>query len=293
LSGDRRAYLELLPPTFVAEEAQRQSGYNFDSPIRTNALILNILLETDLNNPAIAHYMGYLSKAYKNYRWHSTQDNAFTLLAFGKAARMASATKLNGKIKVGAKEFAYTGGSQKFDIDPFGQKVTISMKGEGRVYYSLVTEGIHSDGCVKIEDKNLQIRREFLNRSGSPIGLSSIKQNDLIVIKLTLNTSATPLEYVAISDLLPAGFEIENPRISATTEYSFIKNQTTPQYLDIRDDRINIYTNFYGGNKQQIFYYMVRAVTAGSYQYAPVVAEAMYNADYYSANGQMRICVER
>jgi uncharacterized protein YfaS (alpha-2-macroglobulin family) len=33
------------------------------------------------------------------------------------------------------------------------------------------------------------------------------------------------------------------------------------------------------------FYYAVRAVTQGTFQYAPVVAEAMYNAEYYSASG--------
>jgi uncharacterized protein YfaS (alpha-2-macroglobulin family) len=63
--------------------------------------------------------------------------------------------------------------------------------------------------------------------------------------------------------------------------------------MDIRDDRINIYTSFRGGNRTQLFYYMVRAVTSGSFQYAPVVAEAMYNADYYSASGQTKVRVVR
>ena len=44
-------------------------------------------------------------------------------------------------------------------IEPFGKKVTVTMRGEGRIYYSLVTEGIRSDGAVKLEDKNLQVRR--------------------------------------------------------------------------------------------------------------------------------------
>jgi uncharacterized protein YfaS (alpha-2-macroglobulin family) len=63
--------------------------------------------------------------------------------------------------------------------------------------------------------------------------------------------------------------------------------------MDIRDDRINIYTSFRGGNRTQIFYYMVRAVTPGVFHYAPVVAEAMYNAEYYSANGQTKVRVAR
>jgi uncharacterized protein YfaS (alpha-2-macroglobulin family) len=293
LSGDRRTYLELLPPQFVTEQPQRETGFTFDSPVRANALILNVLLETDLDNPNIPRYMDYLSTAYKSYRWYSTQDDAFTLLAFGKAARMAGAAKIEGTVSAGEKSAAYRGGNQRFDIDPFGKTVTISTRGEGRVYYSIVTNGIRTDGKVAIEDKNLKIRREFFDRNGSPVALSSVKQNDLLIVKLTLNSSVNQLENIAITDLLPAGFEIENPRITETTNYAFIKEAATPEYLDIRDDRLNIYTSFRGALRPQYFYYMVRAVTAGTYQYAPVVAEAMYNADYYSASGQGKLKVVR
>jgi uncharacterized protein YfaS (alpha-2-macroglobulin family) len=292
LSGDRRTSLELMPPEFVTEEPQRMSGGCFDSPVRANALILNVLLETDLNNTKIAHYMDYLSKAYKGNRWYSTQDNAFTLLAFGKAARMASATKVSGTIKVGTKELAYNGGNQKFDIEPFGKNVTLSLRGEGRVYYSIVTTGMKTDGKIKVEDKNLQVRREFFRRDGSHADLNSIKQNDLLVVKLTVNASVDNISNVAVTDLLPAGFEIENPRLTETTNYSFITNASTPEYMDIRDDRMNIYTSF-SGSRTRTFYYMVRAVTAGVHQYAPVVAEAMYDADYYSASGGGKVRIVR
>ena len=293
LSGDRRTYTELLPPQFITEEAQRTTGWNFDSPLRANALILNVLLDTDLNNPNIPRYMDYLSKTYRSYRWYSTQDDAFTLLAFGKAARMAAATKVEGSVTVGSKQYPYKGESSKFDIDPFGKKVTIALKGDGRVYYSLVREGIRTDGAVRIEDKNLQIRREFFDRNGAPVNLASVRQNDLIIVKLTVNSSVDKLENVAVTDLLPGGFELENPRLTETTNYAFIKNPSTPEYMDIRDDRINLYTSFRHGGRQQVFYYMVRAVTQGEFDYAPVVAEAMYNADYYSASGKSRVRIGR
>ena len=293
LSGDKRTFTELLPPEFKPEEAVRTSGYCFDSPIRANALILNVLLDTDLDNVNIPRYMDYLSKSYHTYYWYSTQDDAFTLLAFGKAARMASSTKIDGTIKVGNKEFPYKGGNQKFDLDPYGKKVSMIMKGNGRVYYSMVTEGIRTDGRQRIEDKGLQVRREFLDRNGAPVNLNNVKQNDLIIIRLSLNSSVDQLENVAVTDLLPAGFEIENPRITETTDYTFIKNAASPQYMDIRDDRMNIYTSFRGGSRTQLFYYMVRAVTPGVFQYAPVVAEAMYNAAYYSCHGQTKVKIVR
>jgi alpha-2-macroglobulin len=292
LSGDRRTYLELMPKQFETEQAQRECGGNFDSPVRSNAIILNVLLETDPDNPAVPHYMDYLSREYRGDRWYSTQDNAFTLTAFGKAARMATATHLTGTIRISGKDIDYTGGTQKYPIEKTGGKVTITLKGEGRLYYSLVTSGIRTDGKMRTGDSNLQVRREFLNRSGGPVDLSTIRQNDLIIVKLTVSSSVPDLAYVAVTDLLPAGFEIDNPRVTGNSNYSFVKNASHPEYMDIRDDRINIYTNFYS-SKTQVFYYIVRAVTAGVYQYAPVVAEAMYNGDYYSANGKMVLRVNK
>jgi alpha-2-macroglobulin len=293
LTGDRRTPTELIPAQFTVESPVRTNGDEFDSPTRAMALMLTVMLETDAANPQIPRMMEYLSKNYRHDSWYSTQDDAFTLLAFGKAARMASATKITGSIGVGSEKFAYTGGTQRIDLSPFGKTVNISLQGSGRVFYTIAVEGIRTDGAVKMEDRSLQVRREFLDRSGSPVNTSAIRQNDLLVVRLTLTSSVDRLSYVAISDLLPAGFEIENPRLTETTTYSFIQNPTVPEYMDIRDDRMLLYTSFRGGKRQQQFYYAVRAVTPGTFVLPPVNAEAMYDANYSSTSGQGRIRVVR
>ncbi|MGA3286048.1 MAG: alpha-2-macroglobulin [Bacteroidota bacterium] len=284
LSGDRKAYLEILPPQFVTEEAGRTSGGCFDSPIRATGLMLNVLLETDPNNPNIGRYMEYLSGLFKKYYWYTTQEEAFALLGFGKAARRAGGVKVKGSVTIGGKQIAYDGGNKKISIDQFGGNVTISLQGEGRIYYSIVQEGIRKDGKVRIEDKNLRMRRQFFDRLGNAASLDGIKQNSLLIVKLTIQSDINDLENVAISDLLPAGFEIENPRLAENSQYSFTADADQPVYVDIRDDRINYYTNF-ENDREKKFYYLVRAVTRGEFNYAPVVGEAMYDADYYSASG--------
>ncbi len=293
LSGDRRTYADILPPQFSVDEPSRSSGGSFDSPVRCAAVMLNVLLESDLNNPHVPRLMEYLSRAYRGDRWYSTQDNAFTLLAFGKAARMAAATKVTGRISIGAREIAYNGGTQRIDLEPWGKTVTIALQGSGRVYYTLVVEGIRSDGRIEMEDRNLQVRREVLTRTGGTANLSAIRQNDLLVIKLTVTSTVDRLDFVAVSDLLPAGFEIENPRLTEATQYPFVKNASHPEYMDIRDDRINLYTAFRGGKRQQVFYYAVRAVTAGDFVYPPVVAEAMYDGRYSSTSGLGKVKIVR
>ena len=81
---------------------------------------------------------------------------------------------------------------------------------------------------------------------------------------------------VAIVDRIPAGFEIENARLGRGEEVSWINKETLyqPEYLDIRDDRIQFFGNVGGENKE--FYYTVRAVTSGQYIAPPALIEQMY-----------------
>ena len=78
-------------------------------------------------------------------------------------------------------------------------------------------------------------------------------------------------------------FEIENPRTKELPGMEWIKDVSTPQALDARDDRINLFVNLY--YKKQTYYYAVRAVSPGTYKMGPVSADAMYNGEYHSYNG--------
>ncbi|HVZ96963.1 MAG TPA: hypothetical protein VG847_08820, partial [Chitinophagaceae bacterium] len=88
---------------------------------------------------------------------------------------------------------------------------------------------------------------------------------------------------------LPAGFEIENTRLTEMPEMKWITKEATPDYTDIRDDRILFFTGAEGASKN--FYYMVRAVSPGVYQLGPVQADAMYNGEYHSYNGAGTVSV--
>ena len=88
-----------------------------------------------------------------------------------------------------------------------------------------------------------------------------------------------------ITDLIPAGFEIENPRLNAATDLSWTpKYPINIDYMDIRDDRLLIFTNL-DRNKTREFYYLLRVVNQGTYQLPVIGAEAMYDQEFHSYNG--------
>ena len=112
----------------------------------------------------------------------------------------------------------------------------------------------------------------------------NIRQNDLVVVAVTISTTDNSnIENVAITDILPAGFEIENPRTKEIPGMDWIKDGSSPTALDVRDDRIHLFVDL--GTNKQSYYYAVRAVSPGLYRMGPVSADAMYNGEYHSYHG--------
>ncbi|MBO2009685.1 alpha-2-macroglobulin family protein [Hymenobacter negativus] len=286
LLGNQRAFRELLPTKFGGEKAAgRALDGSFYSPIRDEGLILNALVSTDPNNPQIPGIARQLSRQMKQAGWLSTQERAFGLLALGKIARQNAKSTATASLFIDGKPAGNFDGKDFTLRNVANRNLSIRTAGKGNLYYFWETEGISASGQVHEEDAYLKVRREFLTRDGAPLGAPSFRQNDLVVVKITLEAgdAAGEVKNVAITDLLPAGLEIENPRIGALRELNWAKDASTPDYLDVRDDRINLFTTATGTPKH--FYYLCRAVSKGTFKLGPVNADAMYNAEYHSYNG--------
>jgi uncharacterized protein YfaS (alpha-2-macroglobulin family) len=285
LGGQQRAFHEVLPTQFTPEKAPRELGDSFSSPIRDEALALNALLEADPTNPQVNAIARQLSKQMHAAGYLNTQERAFALLALGKIARKSQASTATATIAAGGKTLGKFDGKDLTVNNVANYQLLLKASGAGALYYFWEAEGISAGGRVREEDSYLKVRRQFLTRTGQPVGAATFRQNDLVVVKLTIQAAdaAGEVKNVAITDLLPAGLEIENPRLGVTREISFVTNADQPDYLDVRDDRINLFTT--ATPKPKIFYYLARAVSKGTFKLGPVSADAMYNAEYHSYNG--------
>jgi len=78
------------------------------------------------------------------------------------------------------------------------------------------------------------VRRRFLDKNGAPADYSLFKQGDLVVAEITVKAVNESLDNVAVIDMLPAGFEIENPRLQSRKRISWIGDKAySPMYMDI------------------------------------------------------------
>ena len=286
LSGQPSQARDVLPSSFSGEMANRSFGGSFYSYIRDEALSLDVLLDVDPGNRQVGIMARELSEHIKKERWLSTQENAFSMLALGKIAKMANSTTATATVSVNGKTIGNTtGATLNINMKPYVNNVaSVSVKGRGDYFYFWEMDGISMDGSYKDEDSYLKVRRTFYDREGHEISNNTFHQNDLVVVRISIETAFNGnVDNVAITDMLPAGFEIENTRLNEMPGLKWITEETEPDYRDIRDDRINMFTSV--GGKRKNFYYMVRAVSTGTYQLGPVQADAMYDGNYHSYNG--------
>ncbi|WP_019949450.1 alpha-2-macroglobulin family protein [Hymenobacter aerophilus] len=287
LSGNQRAFQQTVPTRYgVAPSiARRELGGSFASPIRDMALVLNALLAADPGNPQVLSLSRQLSRRVQQAGWLSTQERAFSLLALGKLAKSNANSTATAQLLADGKNIGAFTGKDLTVSNVANRQITLRPAGKGSLYYFWELEGISPTGRVAEEDAYLTVRRQFLDRNGNPLGSATFRQNDLVVVRITVQSaeSAGEVANVAITDLLPAGLEIDNPRIGAVRELAWAKDAAQPDYLDVRDDRLNLFTT--ATPKPKAFYYLARAVSKGTFRLGPVSADAMYNAEYHSYSG--------
>lgn len=293
IAGDKQRFRELLPSSFSGEVSVAQTGGSFYSDIRDEAIALNALLDVDPANQQIPVMAKHVSDKLKQRRWYSTQECAFSFVSLGKMARAANKATVTADIKVNGRTVARVeGGPVKLTAKQLGgTNIEIASKGDGRLYYYWQSEGISASGSYKEEDNFIRVRRHFFDRYGRTISDNSFTQNDLVIVQITLDKSyGGDVDNIVITDMIPAGFEIENPRTKEIPGMDWIKDASTPTALDVRDDRINLFVDL--TNTRQTYYYAVRAVSPGLYHMGPVSADAMYNGEYHSYNGAGTIVVK-
>lgn len=290
LSGDKAKAKEMLPSAYNGLNSDPQFSGSFYSAVRDEAIALNALLEIDPKNDQISTMAMHVSKNLRENRYMNTQERIFSLLALGKIAKQSSQTTIAVNVNSGGKKISnYSTGVQTFYTkDIVDGKLDLGVKGSGSLYYFFETEGISKDGTFKEEDSYIKIRKSFYDRNGNQISTNNLKINDLVIVKLSLNSlySKTRVENVVITDILPACFEIENPKTDEIPGTSWIKNQSRPYHTDVRDDRINLFDDLYSNSgKPQDYYYVVRVVSKGTFRMGPAAADAMYNGEYHSYSG--------
>lgn len=251
-----------------------------NSEIRNDAVELLALQQMKGDAKQMSELAGKLSAFLTERRHGTTQETAFICAALitylYEVAQNIDAASVTvegpaGKIEVKGKEL--------FSAERTGPGVQFGLTNTGKtaIYVSATTRGVPENPDTNPISEGIGLVRTLFDESGAAHDGTSFTQADSYVIGIELNCDR-PVKNVVIADLIPAGFEIQNPRLDADAIPSAaFKDRIAPSYLEVRDDRLVAAFDSIDAGKRNL-YYIVRAVTPGHFRYPAVTGEGMYDA---------------
>ena len=277
--------LWLMPVEIHPEKYPPETGEEFDSDVRANSILLEVLTEVAPENPSIPELVKTITENLSIGEWYTTQSNAWALMALGKFLHAQEQASYAGVVIVDGKKIKQFGTEDVRISDQSlgGKDISITINGKGTCYFYWQASGVSTERTANEFDNRMQVRREYLDAKGNPLDFDNIKLGDQIVAKITGVSLDKPLQNVVINDLLPSCLEIENPRLQTSGKMNWLpQSEYYPDYMDIRDDRMLLFTNLRVGDRF-VFYYSLRVVAAGDFNVPPVAGECMYDPTIASA----------
>jgi uncharacterized protein YfaS (alpha-2-macroglobulin family) len=138
-------------------------------------------------------------------------------------------------------------------------------------------------------EKGFKIERKYYTLAGKPADPAKAKQNERFAVVLKITEPRPQFARVIVADYLPAGFEIDNPRLVSSGEtgtLSWIQDAQEPVHMEFRDDHFGAAFNRKNDDASAFTVaYVVRAVSPGRYVHPQAFAEDMYRPDRYGRTG--------
>ena len=144
-------------------------------------------------------------------------------------------------------------------------------------------------------ENGFKIERLTYTLDGDPVDAAHVKQNRRLVVVLRVTEAQPQFGRVIVADYLPAGFEIDNPRLVSsgdTGTLSWITDAVEPVSTELRDDRFTAaFERKRGDTAVFTVAYVVRAVSPGTYVQPQARVEDMYRPDRYgrSQSGNVEV----
>ncbi len=268
-------------------------GNLYGSWLRDQAAIVTLVSESRVPGLTIADIERALGdRTARDFA--NTQEKAWMLMAVHALMEEARdhLLEVNGKLHQGA----LTQTLSDSEIAALGtQGLQLVNRGKQPIRMVLVTTGT-PQVAEPAAAKGFSLTRKFYTLDGQEVSdFSKLPQNSrLMVVLRALQTIGKPGEVVVV-DRLPAGFEIENPRLiasAANNNFDWLPSGISPRHSEFRKDRFVAAFRLDGSETQAMtMAYMVRAVAPGSYVLPPATIEDMYRPELFARTASGRVNV--
>jgi len=219
----------------------------------------------------------------------STQENAWLVLAARALAKQLNSISLSveGQTRQGA---LY----RNLRPDELASSYSVQNNGDGNVQAVISVSGSPLTPEPAAES-GFKVERSYHTLAGEAADPSKARQNQRFVVVLRVTEPQPQFGRVIVADYLPAGFEIDNPRLVSSGETStldWITDGAEPVNSEFRDDRFSAAFDR-SADSSPVFTvaYVVRAVSPGRYVLPQAKVEDMYRPDRFgrTATGAIEI----
>ena len=284
LLGDNKRAEQALEKSRTVTRNQRYYG-DYGSPLRDQAMAVWILTEHWANASQRAKFIFDLAETVKSERWFSTQERNALVLA-GSSVLLNAGEQWQALVTVAGEDRSFSDNrliNLRIEDEEVAEAITIRNTGGSPLYVDLTTSG-YGKTAPEESSNQLAITRKYYTLDGEPLEPHTVQSGDLIVTELQVS-SDTRMPDTLVVDLLPAGFELEDPNLANSVKLDDIKigektikqwhSQINFRHQEFRDDRYVAAIDSRRNREQRLFY-LARVVTPGQYLVPNPLVEDMY-----------------
>lgn len=292
LAGDRRYEKDLKAIDATPIDNERINSWSFYSDRRRRGLMLSTFFDLFGNDPAgdiLAERVAEGLSSQPSY-WYNTQELVWGVTGLGKwvtalgAKGTPAGTLVADGTTINPRSTKHKSADKTWSLSRASEykQLTLDVPAQAAGTWLVVSsEGVRPNGDYKVGGNGLSVSRTYKDLSGTIIDPSKgeLKLGDLVFAEIEVgNTSGAYIQNIALVDRLPAGFEVENPRLGRATKADWIKDEElwTPDFMNMRDDHLEAFGSIAGKTTRKIIY-TLRVVTSGKFTIPPIEAEAMYD----------------
>ncbi|MET0605130.1 MAG: alpha-2-macroglobulin, partial [Beijerinckiaceae bacterium] len=298
LLGDRARSQRAFASAVEMLRATRDDGFSrpdYGSKLRDGAGVMTLAAEGGAERAQILQASSAVNEARDAARYTSTQEQAWMVLAAQALARDTEALTLSvgGAEHKGALYRTWRG----LALDQRPITITNASNAPAQMVVSTSGNPLTPEPAVR---QGYIVERSYYKQDGTAVDLAQpVRQNERFVVVLKVTETRSTYARLLLVDMLPAGFEIDNPNLvdsGQIASLSWLKRTIEPVNAEYRDDRF-VAAFDRNPNQQNSFTvaYIVRAVSPGRYVHPPALAEDMYRPDRFgrTAFGSVEITPAR
>lgn len=272
-----------------------RTGYfgDYGTQLRDDALMVALVHERKRSRPEYdsrAVALGRELDARRNSGWLylSTQEQV-ALARLGKALMADQKKLVSGNWSVGdtTESIAPTRMfGRDFDYASLARGVRFSPEGQPPMFASLEVAGIPRRAPA-VDARRIGIERSYYTTDGKAWNGGTLKEGEALIVRVGI-TPDQDMPDALLTDLLPAGLEIENFNLGDAKQWADVvvdgigigdrSGSADVKHEEYRDDRYVAALHLSRGTTARVFY-LVRAVTPGTYAVPPPLVEDMYRPE--------------